>query len=297
MMMTLTAMRLSSAIQKFIIGLAVVTLTACSMARLGYQNGPALALWWIDGYLDLDDAQEAEARPLVRDWFAWHRGTQLPQYTRWLAVWRERAGGEVSAEEVCRWTTQVREALWTATEQALPAGARLLPTLKPAQVEHLAAEMADKLADERRERAPPSAEARRAAALERAIDRAEQLYGTVTDAQQRLLAEGVARAPMDAVQWLEDREQRQRRFVEALRAARSITEAGARLVALRGAANTLAQPADAQSAALQTRWQTHGCEMSARLHASTSPAQRQHLRERLSAWEEDLRALSLPGAF
>ena len=267
------------------------------MVRMGYANGPALALWWLDGYLDLDDAQEAEARPLLQEWFAWHRSTQLPQYTRWLSVWRERAGGEASADEICRWTAQVREAIWTATEQALPAGARLLPTLKPSQLEHLASEMADKLADERRERAPPSAEARRAAALERALERAEQLYGTVTDAQQRLLAEGLARSPMDAARWLDDREQRQRRFVDELRAARSTADAGARLVALRRAANTLTQPADAQSAALQARWQAHGCEMSARLHASTSPAQRQHLQERLSAWDEDLRALARPGAF
>jgi hypothetical protein len=36
--------------------------------------------------------------------------------------------------------------------------------------------------------------------------------------------------------------------------------------------------------------------MSARLHASTSAAQRQHLKERLSAWEEDLRALAAAGA-
>ena len=67
------------------------------MVRMGYANGPALALWWLDGYLDLDDAQEAEARPLLQEWFAWHRSTQLPQYTRWLSVWRERAGGEASA--------------------------------------------------------------------------------------------------------------------------------------------------------------------------------------------------------
>ena len=295
-MMTFTAMRLSSAAKRLIIGLAVVVLSACSLVRVSYDNGPALAVWWLDGYLDLDDAQEAAARSLLRDWFAWHRGTQLPEYARWLATWRERAGSEVSGEEVCRWTMQAREALWTATERALPAGAQMLPTLKPAQLDHLVAEMADKLADERRERAQPSAEARRAAALERAVDRAEQLYGTLTDAQQRLLAEGLARSPMDAARWLDDREQRQRRFVDELRRARTLTDDAARLAALRVAARALSQPGDAEAAALQARWQAHGCEMSARLHASTTPAQRQHLRERLSAWEEDVRALAASGA-
>ena len=203
------------------------------MVRVSYDNGPALALWWLDGYLDLDDAQEAAARPLLREWFAWHRATQLPQYARWLATWRERAAGEVNADEVCRWSAQTREALWTATERALPAGAQLLPTLKPAQLDHLAAEMADKLADERRKRAQPSAEDRRAAALERAIDSAEELYGTITDAQQRLLADAVARSPMDAVRWLDDRERRQRRFIDDLRRARVLADEATRLAALR----------------------------------------------------------------
>ncbi|MCP5287339.1 MAG: hypothetical protein H6933_20810 [Burkholderiaceae bacterium] len=258
---------------------------------MSYDNGPALALWWLDGYLDLDDAQEAAARPLLREWFAWHRATQLPQYARWLATWRERAAGEVNADEVCRWSAQTREALWTATERALPAGAQLLPTLKPAQLDHLAAEMADKLADERRKRAQPSAEDRRAAALERAIDSAEELYGTITDAQQRLLADAVARSPMDAVRWLDDRERRQRRFIDDLRRARVLADEATRLAALRAAAQALSQPADADTAALQARWQAHGCEVSARLHATTTPAQRQHLRERLSAWAEDVAAL------
>lgn len=289
-------MRLSSAAKRFIIGLAVVLLSACSLVRVSYDNGPALAVWWLDGYLDLDDTQEASARTLLRDWFAWHRSTQLPAYAGWLATWRERAGGEVSAEEVCRWTAQARDAIWTATERALPAGAQLLPTLRPAQIDHLVAEMADKLADERRERAQPLPEARRAAALERAVDRAEQLYGTLTEAQQRLLADGLARSPMDAARWLDDREQRQRRFVDELRRARAIADDGARLAALREAARALSQPADAGAAALQARWQTHGCDMSARLHATTTPAQRQHLRERLSAWEEDVRALAGSGA-
>lgn len=291
-MITFTAMRLSSAAKRLIIGVAVVTLSACSLVRVSYDNGPALAVWRLDSYLDLDTEQEAAARALLGEWFAWHRATQLPVYARTLATWRDRAGGEVGGDEICRWSGQVREWLWTATERALPAGAQLLPTLRPAQIDYLAREMAGKLAEDRRERAMPSVEERRAAALERAIDRAEQLYGTLDASQRRLLADGVAAAPSDAVGWLDDRERRQQRFLAELRQARTVADPAARLAALRGAVQRLNQPADEAAAARQARWQAHGCEMSARLHASTTPAQRQHLRERLSAWEEDLRALA-----
>lgn len=291
-MITFTAMRLSSAAQRLIIGIAVVALSACSLVRVSYDNGPALALWRLDSYLDLDSTQEAAARPLLRDWFAWHRATQLPDYARWLATWRERAGGEVSADEVCRWTELTRERLWTAVEAALPAGAQLLPGVTSAQWAHLERELASRLAEDRSELAPTSADERRARSLERSIDRAESFYGTITEAQRRLLAEGLATSPMDIVRWLDDRAQRQRRFVAALRAAQLEPDAARRQAGLRQAAQALMRPVDAEAAALQARWQAHGCAMSARLHASTTPAQRQHLKERLSAWEEDLRALA-----
>lgn len=289
-------MRWSFAVKALIIGIAALALGACSLVRVSYANGPALASWWLDAYLDLDEAQEAAARPLLRDWFAWHRATQLPDYVRWLATWRERAGGEVGADEICRWTDLARERLWTAVEAALPAGAQLLPGITPAQWTHLAHKLADRLAEERDKLAPPSAEARRARALERSVDRAESFYGQIGEGQRRLLADALADAPMDIQRWLDERERRQQRFVATLRTAQAEPDATRRLAALRLAAQALMQPADAQAAALQARRQAQGCALTARLHASSTPAQRQHLQERLSAWEEDLRALAAAGA-
>lgn len=289
-------MRWSFAVKALIIGIAALALGACSLVRVSYANGPALASWWLDAYLDLDEAQEAAARPLLRDWFAWHRATQLPDYVRWLATWRERAGGEAGADEICRWTDLARERLWTAVEAALPAGAQLLPGITPAQWTHLAHKLADRLAEERDKLAPPSAEARRARALERSVDRAESFYGQIGEAQRRLLADALADAPMDIQRWLDERERRQQRFVATLRTAQAEPDATRRLAALRLAAQALMQPADAQAAALQARRQAQGCALTARLHASSTPAQRQHLQERLSAWEEDLRALAAAGA-
>lgn len=295
-MIRFTAMPWSFAVKALIIGIAVLALGACSLVRVSYGNGPALASWWLDGYLDLDEAQEAAARPLLRDWFAWHRATQLPDYVRWLATWRERAGGEVNADEICRWTDLARDRLWTAVEAALPAGAKLLPGITPAQWTHLANKLADRLAEERDKLAPPSAEARRTRALERAVDRAESFYGPIDEAQRRLLADGLADAPMHVQRWLDDRERRQQRFVAALRAAQAEPDAMRRLAALRQATQALMQPADAETAALLARRQAQGCALTARLHASSTAAQRQHLKERLGAWEEDLRALAAAGA-
>lgn len=297
-MMTFTAMRSSfpAAAKTLIIGVALFALTACSLVRVSYDNGPGLVSWWLDGYLHLDDAQKDAARPLLRDWFAWHRSTELPVYARQLAQWKVRAAGEVSADELCAWSELVRERMNLALDRAVPAAARLLPSITPPQWAQLEKALAEKLADERKKRAQPAIAERRAAALERAIDNAEQYYGSLTAAQRQLLVEAVANSPMDAGRWLDDREKRQRRFVAALRRAQQEADAGRRQAAVAQAFQLLLQPADADAAALQARWQQHGCSTSAKLHATTTPAQRRHLQERLGSWEEDLRALAAAGA-
>lgn len=296
-MMTFTAMRWSSAAAKtLIIGVALFALTACSLVRVSYDNGPGLVSWWLDGYLHLDDAQKDAARPLLRDWFAWHRQSELPVYARQLAQWKARVAGDVSADELCAWSELVRERINLALERAIPAAAQLLPSVTPAQWARLERTMAEKLADERQKRAQPVLAERRAAALERAIDSAEEYYGSLTAAQKQLLVEAVAGSPMDAARWLDDREKRQRRFVAAMRRAQQEPDPGRRQAAVAQAVQLLSQPADAETTALQARWQQHGCSMSARLHATTTPAQRRHLQERLGAWEEDLRALAAAGA-
>lgn len=295
-MITFTAMRLSSAVKALIIGLALAALAGCSLVRVSYDNGPSLALWWLDGYLDLDEGQEAEVRPMLRDWFAWHRASEMPVYAGWVTEWRRLAAGDVDATTICAWGERIRARMWTSVERALPSGARLLPTVRSAQFDYLAREFAERLADDREERLPPSADERRARTLDRAVERAEEFYGPLTEAQKRLLAEGVASSPMDAARWLDDRERRQRRFVAALRAAAREPDGARRLDALRAAAEGMMGSADAETAALQARWQAHGCAVSARLHASASPAQRAHLQERLAGWEEDLRALAAAGA-
>jgi hypothetical protein len=292
-MITFTAMRLSSAVQRFIIGAALIALTACSAVRLGYDNGPSLALWWLDRYLDLDDAQEERARPLLREWFGWHRSTQLPGYAQWLAELRRQV---VGAEQVCRLAETARDRLWPAVDRALPAGAELLPSITPAQWRYLEQRFAERQAELRKSHAQPLPEARRAAALERAVERAEQNYGEISEAQRRLLAAAVASSPMDPEAWLADRAARHRGFVQALQRAQQEADLARRTAALRAAVQAYAfgssTPGGNAADERQARWQQHGCEWTARLHATTTPAQRQHLRERIGAWEEDLRALA-----
>jgi hypothetical protein len=274
MMITFTAMRLRSAAAKtLIIGVATLLLSACSAVRLGYDNGPSLALWWLDGYLDLNRQQEARVKPLLEEWFAWHRTTQLPDYAQLLAGWKQRAAGPVTGEEVCRIGDQVRERMVAAVERAAAPAADLLPAMEPAQWRALEKKYAERNAELRKDYAQADPAARREASLDRAVTRAEEFYGTLNAAQKKLLAEGIAEQPLQAEDWIAAREQRQRDQVQALRRAQQEADPARRAAALREVLLRGLQPADER----QARWQAQGCELSAKLHNSTTPRQRAHV--------------------
>ena len=294
-MITFTAMRCPITVKAIIIGLLAALLSACSAVRLGYDNGPSLALWWLDGYLDLDRAQETRAKPLLEAWFAWHRGTQLPDYAQWLGTWKDRAAGTVTAEEVCRWADLTRERVVTAVERAVPAGAELLPMIEAPQWQYLQKRFTERAAEQRREFLQGSRDDRVGASLDRAISRGEEFYGSLTSAQKKLLAERVAASPMDAEVWLAEREARQRELVQSLRRAQQEPDLARRTAALRAAALRFMRAPDGEYGVRQARWQQHGCELSAALHNSTTPQQRQHLRQRLAGYEDDARALAAAG--
>ena len=45
-----------------IIGFSLLLLSGCSALRLGYNNGPQLAWWWLDNYVDFSSEQAPPAK-------------------------------------------------------------------------------------------------------------------------------------------------------------------------------------------------------------------------------------------
>ena len=84
--------------------LAALLLAGCgSFLRLGYGQGPHLAYWWADGYLDLDGEQSLRLREALDDWFDWHRRTQLPDYAALLARAQREVMQPSSPQAMCAW--------------------------------------------------------------------------------------------------------------------------------------------------------------------------------------------------
>ncbi len=275
--------------------LALGPLAGCSALRLGYNNGPQLAWWWIDGQFDFTSEQAAKVKPALERWFEWHRATQLPGYVDLLAAMQAQVAQPVGAAQACRWNAQIREQLEPAIDRALVQAAELLPLLTETELRHLEQRGVKNNQDLQREFLQADLGERQRASVKRAVERFEQLYGTLGEAQRKVIAEGVVASPFDPQAWIGERQRRQRDTLATLR--RLLFEKAdrdTRLAALRALAERVERSAHPPYRDYQRRLVEYNCAFFSRVHNATTPAQRQQARETLKGWENDLRALREP---
>ena len=269
-------------------------LEGCSIAlKLGYNQGGTLAFRWLDSYVDFDEAQAGRVRTALDEWFAWHRRSQLPDYADLLARAQVDLADDISPERMCGWATEVRSRLDLGLERATPAIADLMLTLTPQQIasiEKRNAEKNDEFRDDFLQRDP---QRRRRAAIRRELERAEDLYGRLDEAQRELVTRAVAESPFDPVLVLQERKRRQQDAVAGLRrliaarAGRGEAEAEVRVWSQR----LMRSPRDDYRRHAE-RLTEYNCSFAASLHNATTPAQRRTAARKLKGYEDDVRALA-----
>jgi hypothetical protein len=276
--------------------LALLLLGGCSAVRIGYNQAPTLAWWWVDGYMDFDAEQAPKVKDALNQWLDWHRATQLPDYANLLAVAQLQVLQPATPQQVCRWADELRARLGTAFAQGVPLAADLLPTLKPAQLAQLERRYRKSNRDFEEAYLQPDSGERLDAAVRRTVDRAEMLYGRLDERQRQLIAEGVASSPFDPATWYAERRATQAETLETLArltaggAARADRESN--LAGLQALAARVQRTAPGPYRSYQRRLTEYNCAFVAQLHNSTTPAQRQAARSKLKGWEDDLRALA-----
>lgn len=276
-----------------IIGLVLALLAGCSAWRLGYNQGPLLARWWLERYIDFDDEQLPLVKEGLAQWFAWHRSSQLPDYARLLA----RLGGEsqqnMTPEQACRWGDELRRRAVLASESLLAPAARVVPELQGAQLEQMQARFDKRNAEFRKKIVQPKLEDRRRESVKRTVERIEDFYGRLEPAQRQLVAAALEASPFDADAWYAQRQAQQREILATLRQLQAErADRDRALSVLRTLHARLTQPPPPDPSSYEQRLLRHNCEFAARLHNSTTPAQRQHLRDKLHGWEADTRVLA-----
>ncbi len=264
--------------------------------RVGYEQGPTLAWWWLDHYLDFDAAAAPKVRSGLAQWFAWHRRTQLADYARLLDAAAAQVQQPATAAQVCRWGDELRARAEVALRQGAAIAADLVPLLGRPQLQRLEQRYRKANQQLRDDFLQPDPDERRQAAVERTVARAERLYGRLDEAQLQLIAAGVAASPFDPDAWLAERERVQAQVLRTLadlgagggpRADRAVAQA-----ALQALVQRWLHPPPGPYRRYQEQWTAYQCELFAQLHNATTPAQRRHARDKLRGWAEDLRVLA-----
>jgi len=272
--------------------LTAALLGGCSVARLGYGQLPGLSYWWVDSYLDLNDAQSVPLRSDLQNLLAWHRSQELPQLARALADVQAQSVQDTTPEQMCQIADRFKLRLDAVLAQSELSFARLALTIKPEQLQHLQHQQeknAQKWREDWLKDSPAEQQKRR---LERLVERSEGFYGPLSDAQIGLLRAGVQAAPYDT----------QLAEFEMLRRNQDLL---ATLQALAGSGKTPQQAQDAIHALIGRSVQSpntvyraqiaqlvqSNCNTFAQLHNSASPAQRQKFAAKLKGYEDDARAL------
>jgi hypothetical protein len=276
--------------------LALLLLGGCSTVRIGYNQAPTLAWWWLDSYMDFDAEQAPKVKEALNHWFAWHRTTQLPAYADLLAAAQTQVLQPATPQQVCRWADDLRVRLAPAFAQGVPMAAELLPTLKPEQLAHLERRYRKSNRDFEEDFLQQEADERLKASVKRTIDRAEMLYGRLDERQRQLVATGVTVSPFDPAAWFAERQAVQSETLQTLARlsaggpARADRESN--LSGLQALAARVQRSPPGPYRNYQQRLTEYNCIFIAQLHNSTTPAQRQTARNKLKGWEEDLRALA-----
>jgi len=271
-----------------------VLLSGCSVAlRFGYNQGPSLAFRWLDGYAEFDDAQSLRVRTALDEWFVWHRRTQLPDYAELLARARAELQGSATAERMCAWSHDLRARFDTAIEHAVPTMAEIMPTLSAQQIASIEKHYAKKNEDYRDDFLHRDPVKRRKAATQREIERAEEFYGRLDDAQRAFVVRSIAESPWDGDVAYAERLRRQQDMLSILRrlAANRAgpTEAEAEV---RGFLKRIERSPHEPYRRYLVRLVDHNCGYAASLHNLTTAEQRQKAAKKLKGYEDELRALA-----
>lgn len=282
---------------------AALLLGACSATRVAYHQAPNIAYWWLDGYVDFTEAQSPQARTDLERFFAWHRSAELPRYAQRLARWQTMASQDISAEQACSEFEAVRASLQRISERGVVPLSALALQLTPAQLDHMKRHQAkgDETFEKEFLRGSPAQ--RLARRLDRAVDRYETLYGTLSDAQRQQLGTGLQQSAWDPQRSQAERQRRQAALLQTIREvqashATAFTASGSRtpppaaVAALRGWSQGLLDSPAPGYAAYSAALVKDGCAQFAALHNSTSAEQRARAVGVLRGYEQDMRALA-----
>lgn len=287
---------MSSTVWRRIIGAltllsSVLLLQGCSAVRLGYANSADIGYWWLDNYLDFQDAQTAAVRPELRKLLAWHRSVELPK----LAAELNRAQGvlaqSVTPAQVCALQDSSRILLDNSLRRLEAPALPVLLSLSETQLQHLR-NRHDRNNADYRARWGGDAASRAEQRLKSLRERYDMVYGSLEDAQVEVLRRAIASSSYQFERTMAERQQRQNDMLATLREMlASPAQAATRWhLYLQRFGDAL----DSRDSDYAMTLRQESCATFAAVHNAASAEQRQRAVQRLAGYEKDARELAQP---
>lgn len=285
---------LASKLLRIIGALALaVALGGCSAIKLGYNNLPELAWWWLDGYLDFNDAQRVPVRDELTRLHQWHRANELPRYAELLARVEQMAAADVTPEQVCKLAEEGRTRFLALAGQSETSIAAVAPLITLEQLRHMAKRYERNSREFRKDWVDVSPSERRERQFKQILERMEDAYGRLDDTQRTVLRQRVEASRFDPAQVLSEMQRRHADTLQTLRELRGAnlppSEARAKVKALIDRGQL---PPDAGARRYREQVTEDNCALVATVHNVTTPTQRQSAVRRLRAYQRDLAELS-----
>jgi hypothetical protein len=276
-----------------ILVMVVLALAACSVVQVAYNQANHLVYWQLNKAFDFNDQQSTQVKSAIRQWFQWHRQTQLPIYAQFLSRAQKEALEPVSPALACDRRTELEGWGRKALDQAVPAMADLVLSLSPSQITHLEAYQAETNEDFRDDYVQEDPGERQAAAAKFVVKVAELFYGRLDKAQREHVKQEIAAQPLNAQNVYEERLVYQREFVQLIRRlqAQNATPMQAQQ-ALRELFQQFFDPPKEPWRSQRQQWIAAGCKLTSSLHQQTTSEQKEKAAKRLRDWENDVRILS-----
>ncbi len=270
----------------------LVTLSSCSTIKLVYNQSDDLLYWWIDAYADLQDGQKQLTRDTLTEVQRWHRQQQLPEYIALLQKMRAMATNDITPAQVCAVTEDMKMSFATVLRFVEPASTRLAVQLKPDQLRSVRKRFDKTDKDWRKDWLDPDAEDRLHYRNKQALNRLEDFYGRLDTPQREVLRRWLSESVFDPVMSYAERERRQADTIQTLqRMAQEGSATPQAQALLHGLIErSFNSPNERYRAYNRALWQEN-CEGFAKLHNSTTPAQRKRMVESLQGYENDFRIL------
>jgi hypothetical protein len=176
--------------------LLVGSLAGCG-TQFVYNRLGWLTHYYLSSHVSLDGSQSSELRANLREFFVWHRRTELPRYASFLDRFAAAAGGPLTREQLESGSGEIESFVRASITHGAPDAARWLDGLRPQQLDELFANLEKKEQESRKEHCSVEPAKRREKSVERFIENVEDWTGRLRRVQRELIAERLAKTSGD----------------------------------------------------------------------------------------------------